>query len=136
VDAYRKAFVPSDVLAEPHVLVSADVVVAEDDATARRLASPYGLWVHSIRSGRGAIPFPTPEEAEAHVWTDEERALVDDRVRTQFAGSPATVTEKLRVLQRATGADELLITTITHDHADRVRSLELLAQAWARGGSA
>lgn len=136
VDAYRKAFVPSDVRAEPHVLVSADVVVAEDDATARRLASPYGLWVHSIRSGRGAIPFPTPEEAEAHIWTDEERALVDDRVRTQFAGSPDTVTEKLRVLQRATGADELLVTTITHDHADRVRSLELLAQAWARDGSA
>lgn len=134
VDAYRKAFVPSDVLSEPHVLVSADVVVAEDDAGARRLASPYGLWVHSIRSGRGAIPFPTPEEAAAHSWTDEERALVDDRVRTQFAGSPATVAENLRVLQRATGADELLVTTITHDHADRVRSYALLAEEWRRRG--
>jgi hypothetical protein len=29
-----------------------------------------------------------------------------------------------------TGADELLITTITHRHADRVRSYELLAKAW------
>nr|WP_322770212.1 hypothetical protein [Frankia sp. Cr1] len=29
------------------------------------------------------------------------------------------------------GADELLITTVTHDHAARVRSYELLAQAWA-----
>ncbi|WNI19380.1 LLM class flavin-dependent oxidoreductase [Actinacidiphila sp. ITFR-21] len=130
VEAYRKAFVPSRTLARPHVLVSADVVVAEDDATARHLASPYGLWVHSIRSGAGAIPFPTPEEAAAHVWTDQERGLVEDRIQTQFAGSPQTVVERLRVLQQATGADELLVTTITHDHQDRVRSLELLAAAW------
>jgi alkanesulfonate monooxygenase SsuD/methylene tetrahydromethanopterin reductase-like flavin-dependent oxidoreductase (luciferase family) len=130
VAAYRKAFVPSEALAEPHVLVSADVVVAEDDATARHLASPYGLWVHSIRSGQGAIPFPTPEEAAAHAWTPQERALVEDRVQTQFAGSPQTVADRLRVLQQATGADELLVTTITHDHQDRVRSLELLSRAW------
>jgi alkanesulfonate monooxygenase SsuD/methylene tetrahydromethanopterin reductase-like flavin-dependent oxidoreductase (luciferase family) len=132
VEAYRKAFVPSDVLDRPHVLVSADVVVAEDDATAAHLASPYGLWVHSIRSGRGAIPFPSPEEAALHEWTAEERALVEDRVHTQFTGSPETVAEKLRVLQQATDADELLVTTITHDHADRVRSYELLAAAWQR----
>ena len=130
VEAYRAAFVPSDVLDRPYVLVSADVVVAEDDATARQLASPYALWVHSIRSGRGAIPFPTPQEAAAHTWTPQERALVEDRVRTQFAGSPRTVVRKLMALQQATGADELLVTTITHDHADRVRSHELLATAW------
>ena len=34
------------------------------------------------------------------------------------------------MLRRVTGADELLITTITHGHADRVRSYELLAKAW------
>ncbi|MBM9509240.1 LLM class flavin-dependent oxidoreductase [Actinacidiphila acididurans] len=134
VTAYRKAFVPSGKLDKPYVLVSADVVVAEDDAAAQRLAAPYGLWVHSIRSGRGAIPFPTPEQAAAHAWTPDERALVDDRIRTQFVGSPQTVVEKLRVLQRATQADELLVTTITHDHADRVRSLHLLAEAWGVRG--
>jgi alkanesulfonate monooxygenase SsuD/methylene tetrahydromethanopterin reductase-like flavin-dependent oxidoreductase (luciferase family) len=134
VEAYRKAFVPSAALAAPHVLVSADVVVAEDDATARHLASPYGLWVHSIRSGKGAIPVPTPEDAAAHAWTEEERALVEDRIHTQFAGSPQTVVDQLKVLQQATGADELLVTTITHDHQDRVRSLELLAEAWRQAG--
>ncbi|MEA5362599.1 hypothetical protein VA596_23895 [Amycolatopsis sp., V23-08] len=80
----------------------------------------------------GAIPFPTPEEAAAHAWTDEDRALVADRVDTQLTGSPATVTARLRQLQEATGADELVITTITHDHADRVRSYELLAEHWNR----
>jgi hypothetical protein len=40
--------------------------------------------------------------------------------------------ERLRTLERVTGADELLVTTITHDHADRVRSFELLAREWAQ----
>ncbi|MEV7967943.1 hypothetical protein AB0O34_18415 [Sphaerisporangium sp. NPDC088356] len=55
-----------------------------------------------------------------------------DRVDTQFVGAPETVVERLRVLRDATGADELLVTTIAHDHADRVRSYELLAEAWDR----
>ncbi|MFJ4638530.1 LLM class flavin-dependent oxidoreductase [Streptomyces hygroscopicus] len=132
VEAYRKAFRPSPALAGPRVLVSADVVVAPDDATARRLASGYGLWVRSIRTAEGAIPFPTPEEAARHRWSDEDRALVADRVDTQFVGSPETVVERLEALRAATGADELLITTITHGHEDRVRSYELLADAWAK----
>jgi alkanesulfonate monooxygenase SsuD/methylene tetrahydromethanopterin reductase-like flavin-dependent oxidoreductase (luciferase family) len=132
VTAYRKAFQPSAALAEPYVLVSADVVVAEDDETARRLATPYGLWVRSIRTGRGAIPFPTPEDAAAHDWSEEDRELVADRIDTQFTGSPRTVAERLRVLRRVTGADELLVTTITHDHTDRVRSFESLAEEWHR----
>ncbi|MER5883222.1 LLM class flavin-dependent oxidoreductase [Streptomyces sp. NPDC001941] len=130
VDAYRDAFRSSDVLEKPYVSVSADVVVAEDDATARELATGYGLWVRSIRTAEGAIPFPTPEEARAHGWSEEDRELVRDRVETQFVGSPGRVVEQLARLQEATGADELLITTITHDHADRVRSYELLAEEW------
>jgi alkanesulfonate monooxygenase SsuD/methylene tetrahydromethanopterin reductase-like flavin-dependent oxidoreductase (luciferase family) len=131
VAAYRSAFRPSEWLDRPHVAVSADVVVAPSDDEARELASGYGLWVRSIRTASGAIPFPSPEEARRHAWTDEDRALVRDRVDTQFTGSPATVAERLDVLARATGADEVVVTTITHDHADRVRSYELLARAWA-----
>ena len=130
VKAYRAAFRPSAHLTAPHVTVSADVVVAPDDTTAAELARGYGAWVRSIRTGEGAIKFPTPDEATAYVWADADRALVADRVATQFTGSPKTVTEKLDTLQRVTGADELHITTITHDHADRVRSYELLAQEW------
>jgi luciferase family oxidoreductase group 1 len=130
VDAYRAAFVPSAELHRPYVAVSADVVVGADDATARELAAGYGLWVRSIRRGEGAMEFPSPEEAARHRWTDEDRALVADRVDTQFVGSPETVAAGLERLQEATGADELVITTITHDHADRVRSYELLAKEW------
>jgi alkanesulfonate monooxygenase SsuD/methylene tetrahydromethanopterin reductase-like flavin-dependent oxidoreductase (luciferase family) len=132
VEGYRAAFRPSADLDRPYVSVSADVVVGPDDATARELATGYALWVRSIRTAEGAIPFPTPDEARQHVWTDEERELVADRVDTQFVGSPATVADELERLRDATGADELIVTTITHDHADRVRSYELLAEEWQR----
>jgi alkanesulfonate monooxygenase SsuD/methylene tetrahydromethanopterin reductase-like flavin-dependent oxidoreductase (luciferase family) len=131
-EGYRAAFRPSAELDRPYVSVSADVVVAEDEATARELASGYGLWVRSIRSGEGAIAFPTPQQARAYPWTDADRAMVADRLETQFVGSPKQVTGQLEQLQEATGADELIITTITHDHADRVRSYQLLAAEWER----
>jgi alkanesulfonate monooxygenase SsuD/methylene tetrahydromethanopterin reductase-like flavin-dependent oxidoreductase (luciferase family) len=130
VEAYVDAFRPSATLQAPYISVSADVVVAEDDATARVLAAGYGAWVRSIRTAAGAIPFPSPEEAAALPWTDEDRELVADRIETQFVGSPQTVVERLHQLQEATGAHELVITTITHQHTDRVRSYELLAKEW------
>ncbi|WP_371667904.1 LLM class flavin-dependent oxidoreductase [Streptomyces sp. NBC_00289] len=134
VDGYRAFFQPSEFLDKPHVSVSADVVVAEDDDTARELATGYGPWVRSIRTAEGAIEFPTPDEARAHVWNEQDRALVQDRLDTQFVGSPARVADRLEQLQEATQADELLITTITHGHAARVRSYELLAEEWRRRG--
>jgi alkanesulfonate monooxygenase SsuD/methylene tetrahydromethanopterin reductase-like flavin-dependent oxidoreductase (luciferase family) len=134
VHGYRAAFRPSASLARPYVAVSADVVVAENDAAARELAEGYGLWVRSIRTAEGAIPFPTPQEARRHVWSDADRALVADRLDTQFVGSAARVADQLELLRDATEADELIVTTITHDHADRVRSYELLAAEWASRG--
>ena len=99
---------------------------------ARELATGYGLWVRSIRTAEGAIQFPTPEQARRHVWSDADRELVADRIDTQFVGTPGQVADQLERLRDATEADELIITTITHDHADRVRSYQLLAEEWAR----
>jgi luciferase family oxidoreductase group 1 len=131
-EGYRAAFRPSAELDRPYVAVSADVVVAEDEATARDLAAGYGPWVRSIRTAEGAIPFPTPDEARAHCWTDADRELVADRVETQFVGTAVQVADQLERLRDATEADELVVTTITHDHQDRVRSYQLLAEEWAR----
>ncbi|MFD0522562.1 LLM class flavin-dependent oxidoreductase [Paractinoplanes durhamensis] len=130
VEAYRAAFKPSAALEAPRVMVSADVIVAEDEETARRLAIPYALWVRSVRTGAGAIPYPSPAEAEAFEWSDDDRKLVADRLDTQFVGTAETVAERLETLRRVTGADELLVTTMTFEHTDRVRSFELLAKHW------
>lgn len=132
ITAYRNAFRPSTRLSEPYVVVSADVVVAEDSATARHLASSYGHWVYSIRSGHGAIPYPDPDLCEP--LTEAQRALVADRTATQFVGNPDEVADRLELLRRVTGADELVITSVTHRHADRLRSHELIAKRWGLTG--
>lgn len=128
VEAYRGAFRPSSALTEPYVIVSADAVAADDEQTARHLTSTFGRWVHSIRSGRGAIPYPNPDGAGP--LTDEERQQVEDRIATQFVGDAGQVAERLAALARVTGADELVITSITHRHEDRLRSYELIAKEW------
>ena len=99
-DGYRAAFRPSADLDRPYVSVSADVVVAADESRARELAAGYGPWVRSIRSGEGAIPFPSPAEARAFRWSDADRAMVADRVDTQFAGSAKQVADQLEQLQK------------------------------------
>jgi luciferase family oxidoreductase group 1 len=129
--AYREAFVPSHDLERPYLAVSADVVVGPDDETARHIAAGYAEWVRSIRRGEGAIPFPDPVQASHRHWTPEDEALVHDRVASQIVGSPGTVVQGLARLQEATEADELIVTTITHSHQDRVRSYALLAREWS-----
>ncbi|GGK91034.1 alkanesulfonate monooxygenase SsuD/methylene tetrahydromethanopterin reductase-like flavin-dependent oxidoreductase (luciferase family) [Curtobacterium luteum] len=131
VEAYREAFRPG-VLDAPHVIVSADVVVGRTADEASELALGYGQWVWSIRSGVGAIAYPTPDEARARPLDDEAAAAVADRLATRFVGDASHVADRLETLRRVTGADELLVTTITHDHEARVRSYELLADEWAR----
>ncbi|MHC6220726.1 LLM class flavin-dependent oxidoreductase [Arthrobacter sp. MMS24-S77] len=130
ISEYRSHFKASETLEEPYVIVSADVVVATGESEASSLAQGYAAWVHSIRSGAGAITYPTPEEALDLRLGADDLELVSDRLETRFVGNPRQVAGSLRTLQRVTGADELLITTITHSHAQRVRSYALLAEAW------
>jgi len=129
IEAYRDTFVPSARLSRPYVVVSADIVVADDSPTAQRLAAGYGYWVYSIRTGVGAMPYPNPDDCPP--LTDEQRAVVIDRLATQFVGNADEVAERLHALQRATDADELVITSVTHRHEDRLRSHELIAEKWA-----
>ena len=128
---YRDSFRPSDALAEPYAMVCASVLVADDDATARRLALPGGLSFLRLRSGRPG-PVPSVEEAEAYPYTAPELAFVQDRIDSQVVGGPETVRQGLQDLLDATAADELMVTTLVHDPADRVRSYDLLAGLAAR----
>jgi alkanesulfonate monooxygenase SsuD/methylene tetrahydromethanopterin reductase-like flavin-dependent oxidoreductase (luciferase family) len=62
--------------------------------------------------------------------TPEQEAVIKDRTATQFVGDPDQVAHRLDALQRLSGADELVITSVTHSHADRLRSHELIAKRW------
>ncbi|MCU1658050.1 MAG: luciferase family protein [Pseudonocardiales bacterium] len=125
LDTYRGAFRPSASLDEPHAMVTVQVVCAADDAEADRIALPAALSFLRLRQGRPGR-LPTPEQAEAYPWRADEREFAAQRRDGQAIGSPETVRASLAALIDATAADELMITTIVHSPADRLRSTELV----------
>ena len=123
---YRETFRPSAALPEPYAMVCAAVVCADSDSEAERLALPGALSFLRLRSGRPGL-LPTPKEAAAYPYNEAERAFIAQRQKHQIIGSPATVLEGLRSLLESTSAAELMITTVVHNHQDRLRSYDLLA---------
>ena len=106
------------------------MICAETDARAEELAASVALAIVRLRNGQ-ALPFPSPEEARSYPYTPEERAQAAAyRRSTQIVGSPATVRRQLDALVTQTGANELMVTSLIHDHAERVRSYELLAEVY------
>lgn len=129
MEAYRQHFRPSPYLDKPLGNIGVFVVCADTDAEAQRLASTRDLWILRLRTGRPG-PVPTPEEALHHPYTDAERAFVADARKRTVAGPPEQVKAKLTALAEAYGVEELVVVTICHDFGARMRSYELLAQAF------
>jgi luciferase family oxidoreductase group 1 len=130
--AYRAAFRPSGELAAPYVMLGVNVVCAETDEEARWLAGPGALAFLRLRSGRPGR-YPTPQEAADYTFTPAEREVVRAWTASHVVGDPGTVRRKLDALVARTGADELIVTTLTHDPDDRLRSYELVAGIGAVG---
>jgi luciferase family oxidoreductase group 1 len=131
---YREQFQPSPTLEHPHAILGCAVVCADSDPEAERLATTVDLnWV---RRARGEyLPLASPEEAAAYPYSPVDRERIKARRQRLFVGAPATVRERLEPLIAATKADELMITTMIHDHAARRRSYELLAEAFGLQGA-
>jgi luciferase family oxidoreductase group 1 len=131
---YRDRFRPSGTLQRPHAMIAAAVICAGSDERAQFLAGPGALSFLRLRSGRPG-PLPSPEEAAAYTYTSLDREIIASRQSSNIIGSPETVRRRLTELLAATDADELMITTMVFDPADRLRSFELVAEiaAQARG---
>jgi len=128
LDLYRTTFRPSAALDKPYSMIAAGVICAATDSRAKFLAGASALSFLKLRTGRpGRVP--TPEEAAAYPYSDLEKAFIEDRQSTQHIGSPDTVIAGLEDLVKQAGVEELMITTQTHDPADRARSFELVAAA-------
>jgi luciferase family oxidoreductase group 1 len=132
---YREAFRPSPTLAEPRASLAVRVLCADTDEEAQRLSSSFGLMRLRFERGRSG-PVPTVEEALAHLYSDVERARLETIMAGVTVGSPETVKERLTGLAAAHGVDELVVITICHDPQARMRSYELLANAFGLSGGA
>jgi alkanesulfonate monooxygenase SsuD/methylene tetrahydromethanopterin reductase-like flavin-dependent oxidoreductase (luciferase family) len=72
---------------------------------------------------------PSPEDAAAELepgWAPPPPDAPGARV---VAGEPPEVRDALLGLAERYGVDELMVVTVTHDPAARLRSYELLAEA-------
>lgn len=125
---YRSHFKPSEYLSKPYAILTVAAICAETNEEAERLASSVALAIVRLRNGQ-AMPFPSPEEALAYPYTPAERAQARAyRQSTQIVGDPQTVRRQIDQLVEAVGADEVMIATLIHSHAARVRSYELVAE--------
>ncbi len=124
--AYRENFAPSPQFDQPHAILGVAAVCAETEARAQYLSATMDLAWLRIRSGR-FLPLPSPEEALAYPYSDYERAAIADYRALAIIGTPDQVRARIRVMAQESGADEVMVVSNIYDHAERLRSYELLA---------
>jgi len=129
---YRHTFRPSAVLAEPFCLISVSVVCAEDGERARWLHGSSRLSMLRLRTGHPST-LPSPDEAAGYPYSEAERTVVAEATASHIVGTPAEVVSALSQLAQRTGVDELMITTSTYGHGDRLESYRLLAEGAGLG---
>jgi luciferase family oxidoreductase group 1 len=129
LDLYRDSFRPSAVLDEPYALIGVSALAADDEREARRQVLATGINMVRLRSGRPGL-FPAPEEAEVHRLSELEREFVTSWTANIVHGTADEVRAGLDELQKRTGADELMLTTHAHRGELRLRSYQLLADAY------
>lgn len=125
---YRQYFRPQDDFSTPFASIGVNLVCAPTDEEADYLAGSVRLSILRLRTGRPSR-FPTPQEAADYRYTSLELEHIGNWTAPHVVGSPTTVVRKLQELADRTHVNELIITTMVHDHALRVRSYELLAEA-------
>ncbi len=128
IETYRHTFRPSEWLAKPYVMMAAGVCAAETDDEAAFLRSSQVLAFARLRTGRpGKLPMPTHDldrEIPPAVMAQVQQSLA-----CSATGSAATVKEQLGTIIENFQPDELMVTGMIHDHAARVRSFEIAAEA-------
>ena len=127
IRVYRNHFQPSAVLDKPYVMLGVPMVVADTDEHAEYLATSVYQRILALMRGQSLMQKP-PVESMNGLWLPHEREAVGDFLSLAMIGSPQKVKAKLEVLLEQTQADELIFTCDLYEHADRVRSYELMAQ--------
>ncbi|WP_030582944.1 LLM class flavin-dependent oxidoreductase [Streptomyces anulatus] len=129
LDLYRESFRPSGVLDAPYALIGVSALAADDEREARRQVLTGALSMVRLRTGRPGL-IPSPEEAEAYDFSPMEREFVDGWLANVIHGTADEVRGGLDDLARRTGADELMITANAHGGEARLRSYDLIADAY------
>jgi len=126
---YKRRYRPSPRGPEAAALLCVFAVCAETAKEAERLTASINLRRLNMDYGVNA-PVPNHDEAASYPYTDADRRRIAHHARRLVHGTPERVRQQLLELQALFQADELMIITITGDYESRLRSYELLADAF------
>ncbi|HET9154502.1 MAG TPA: LLM class flavin-dependent oxidoreductase [Solirubrobacterales bacterium] len=130
--AYRKEFKPSRQLQEPYAIAGVGVIAAETAASAAtQLAAARRVRARAL-FGRGR---KLSEEDITAVLESPQAIAVDEMLAYTATGLPDEVAAYLQQFAADTGADELMTVHYSDTVANRLRSVELLAQALDPAGA-
>ena len=129
LEVYRSHFRPSKQLERPYAMVGVNIIAAESDAEARRLATTQQMSFVDLVRGTRLHSKPPIDNIESY-WTPLEKAQVTRMLERSIVGSPRTVREGIEALIAETAADELIIVSDVYDHEQRLRSFELIVEAY------
>ena len=128
IATYRSTFRPSQWLAKPYFMLAAGVCAAATDDEASYLRSSQMLAFARLRSGRpGKLPHPVSDlsaEISAPVLAQVKQAL-----SCSATGGPETVRRELAILIERYQPEEVMVTGMIHDHAARLKSFAIAAEA-------
>ncbi|KAF3468868.1 LLM class flavin-dependent oxidoreductase [Streptomyces sp. Tu 3180] len=127
IDRYRDRFRPSVWADEPYVVVSGTVAVAATPREARRLLVPEAWSAAHSRTHGTFPPLPPAERVGSLTMTARERDLYEAGLTGHLAGTEEQVRDGLESVLKETGAQEVLVTTSTHDREALLDSYRRLA---------
>ena len=127
LQVYRDSFRPSKVLTEPYAMACVNVIAAETDQEAGRLAtSLYKAFLNIIKGTRTTLQ-PPVEEMDS-VWNEAERYAVQQMLSYTFVGSAETIKVKMQAFANETHVDEIMAASMIYDHDARVKSYKILSE--------
>ncbi len=129
LEVYRQGFKPSRQCDRPYAAAGVNVFAADTEAEARRLfTSAQQQFTNLVRGTPGKLP-PPIDDIDSY-WTPVEKSHASAMLKYSFVGTAASVRRELEQFVERTGVDELFVVSAIYDHAARLRSYELLAEAW------
>lgn len=127
LDRYRNDFQPSEWFAEPSIIVSVPVAVAETTEAARELLLPEAWTLAMSRTSGSFNPLKSASQLSLAAASDRERQRVEANLSSAIFGTPDLVRERILTLLSYTGSTEVLASGGMFDQAGQERSDELLA---------
>jgi luciferase family oxidoreductase group 1 len=128
LDIYRARFKPSEQLDRPYTMVGVNIIAAESDDAARRLATTQQMSFTNLLRGARGVSQPPIDDIETY-WSQTEKLQAQRMLARSIIGSARTVRAGIDALVAETKADELIVVSDIYDHRARLRSFELIAEA-------